>query len=312
MQDEIDPEILAVRRVQASLAPGLDVTKVPVAEGRQLLDKLSIALNDGLPQLDRVEDYSVNGDGGPIRVRLYQPASPRTETILYIHGGGWFACSVDTHDRMMRVLAKETGMSVIGFDFRLSPEHAYPAALNDCRAVWTWLNQRGAALGISTDQLAIGGDSAGANLALALAIDQRDANGIKPVGLVLLYGCFAPNLMTESRARFGSGAFGLTGERLDWYWSNYLGSAADDPPILATPLHAPLEGLPPTYLGVAEMDVVSDESHLLAKRLTEAGVLVTLETWPRTTHGVLQMTRDVQAARNALKSISRAFLKFVE
>jgi acetyl esterase len=312
MQGQIDPEILKARKLQAAAAPAVDLTKIPVAEARALANRAAMVFGDGQPKMERIEDFEVTGDGGPIRARLYQPADARTDaSLLYIHGGGWFACDVDTHDRMLRFLARESSLSVIAFDYRLSPEHPYPAALDDCRAVWAWLHATGAAHGIETEQVVVAGDSAGANLGLALAIDQRDRGRPTPAGLALLYGCFAPEQMTESRATYGTGAYGLTGERMDWYWSNYLGSAADNPPMLATPLHAALARLPSVYLGIAEYDVVSDESRLLAARLAEAGVPVELDVWPNATHGMLQMTRDVKVARDAVRSIARAVCEFL-
>jgi acetyl esterase len=312
MHDEIDPEIIRARRLRAAVYGTLDVTSLPTAEARALANKSAMVFNDGKPELRRVEEFEVPGPGGSIRARLYQPAGARSDaTIFYIHGGGWFACDVDTHDRMLRFLAHESGLSVLAFDFRLSPEFPYPAALDDSRAVWAWLHSKGSSLGIPTEKVAAGGDSAGGNLALALAIDQRDQGGPTPVGLALLYGCFAPGLMTESRERYGAPRFGLTGERMDWYWANYLGAAADNLPPLAAPLYANLAGLPPVYLGIAECDVVSDDSRLLAARLAEVNVPAELDMWRRGQHGMLQMTRDVQIARDAVTSIAGAIVGFV-
>jgi acetyl esterase len=308
----IDPEILAARAKQAAESGPFDVTALPTAEGRRLADKAAMAFNDGTPALPRVEDIMIDGPGGPLRLRVFEPESPRGRgAILYIHGGGWFACSVDTHDRMMRLLAIETGVTVIGVDFRLSPEHAYPAALHDCIAAWEWLQEQAQTLGIDPVRVAVAGDSAGANLALALTLDRRDRGLAMPVGGALLYACLAPGLDTESSRTFGQGGYGLTHERMQWYWDNYLGEAKIDPPILATPLHADLRGLPPQFLGIAEADTVADDSRLLLDRLTAAGVEATLTSWPGTVHGFLQMTRDVASAREAVRETAKRLAEWV-
>jgi len=312
MRDEIDPAIIAARRLQAPVLAGVDVTRLDAAEARALANKAAMMLNDGKPVMQRVEDFEVPCPYGSFRARLYQPAAARADaSIFYVHGGGWLVYDVDTHDRTLRFLAKESGLSLLAFDFRLSPEHPYPAALDDCRTTWAWLHRHGPSLGISTEKVVIGGDSAGGNMGLALAIDQRDQSGPRPVGLALAYGCFAPGLMTESRERYKSRAFGLTPERMDWHWSTYLGDlAAGDAPHLAAPLRAELAGLPPVYLGIAECDVVADDSRLLAARLAEAGVPVEVDVWPGSTHGVLQMTRDVQIARDAATAMAKALARF--
>jgi acetyl esterase len=302
---DIDPEILAARALQAGVVPGLDVTKLEPAVARGLANQVAAVLNDGLPELPKVETFFIDGPAGELRARLYQPAgSAGKGAVYYIHGGGWFACDVDTHDRMLRVLAAESGLSVFAIDYRLAPEHVFPAALEDCLAGWRWLQERAPALGIG-ENIAISGDSAGANLALAVMLSARDAGRKLPAAAALLYGCYAPNLATESRARYGGGPYGLTGPRMDWYWANYLGPHAEAPPVLAAPLYADFTGLPPCDLGTGECDVLADDSRLIAERMRAAGVEVTLEIWPRLTHGVLQMTRDVRAAHDVVAVVAR-------
>jgi len=312
MRDEIDPEILAARKLQAPVLAGADVTRLSAAEARALANRAAMLFNDGQPELARVEDFEIASAGGTMRARIYEPVDARPEgSIFYVHGGGWLAYDVDTHDRTLRFLADASGLSLLAFDFRLSPENPYPAALDDCRRAWEWLHQVGASLGVATDQVAIGGDSAGGNMGLALAIDCRDRGGPAPVGLALAYACFAPGLETESRRRYSARVFGLTPERMDWHWACYLGPHAADPPPLAAPLHAELAGLPPVYLGIAQCDVVADDSRLLADRLAAAEIPVQVDVWAGATHGVLQMTRDVQIARTAATSMAQALGRFV-
>jgi acetyl esterase len=304
---DIDPEILRARVLMAQAAPGLDVTKLSTAEGRRLVNLAAQVLNDGKPELPEVETIHIGGPGGPLRARIYRPENAAGQgAIYYIHGGGWFACNVDTHDRMLRYLAKQSGLTVFSLDYRLSPEYPYPAALEDCLAGWQWLRANAPQLRINPSRIAIAGDSAGANLALALCISEREAGRPMPAAAALLYGCFAPGIPTASRERYGTGQYGLTGARMDWYWANYLGSHTPAPPYLAAPLHADLHGLPQHYIGIAACDILADENHLLAAKLREAGTQVEVDIWPKLTHGCLQMTRDVQAAREAVTSIAQA------
>ena len=303
--DIIDPQIVAARQLQAAAVPGLDVMRLPVAQGRALANQAARMLNDGNPALARVEERAIATRAGALRARIYQADRSSTAGLfLYVHGGGWFACDVDTHDRMLRVLAKLSGLTIVGFDYRLAPEHPYPAALEDTQDVWRWALNVGVRLRVPTGHVVLGGDSAGANLALSLTLAERDSGRVLPAGLVLLYGCFAPGIETASQRRYGTGPFGLTTERMGWYWSNYLGAAAASPPPLATPLHADLKGMPPTFVGIAELDILADENRLLAERLAGSGVSVRTEVWPGTTHGFLQMTRDVAIARSAVRTIA--------
>jgi len=302
---DIDPEILVARGLQAKVLPPFDITKLAPGEGRRMLNQVAAVLNDGLPEIAKVHTFFIEGPGGPLRARLYQPAgSEGRGAIYYVHGGGWFACDVDTHDRMLRVLAAESGLAVFAIDYRLSPEHVFPAALEDSLAGWRWLLERGAEFGIG-GSLVVSGDSAGANLALGVVLTERDAGRKLPVGLALFYGCYAPNLSTPSRVRYGDGAYGLTAARMDWYWAGYLGPHAGAPPVLAAPLGADLSGLPVCYLGTGECDVLADDSRLMEEAMRKAGVDVTLEVWPGLTHGVLQMTRDVRAAREVVAGVAK-------
>jgi acetyl esterase len=302
---DIDPEILVARALQAKVLPPFDITQLAPADGRRMLNQVAAILNDGKPEIAKVETFFIDGPGGPLRARLYQPAgSEGRGAVYYVHGGGWFACDVDTHDRMLRVLAAESGCSVFAIDYRLSPEHVFPAALEDCLAGWRWLLEYKAAHRMG-DKLAISGDSAGANLALAVVLTERDAGRTLPVGAALLYGCYAPKLNSGSSVRYGQGPYGLTAARMDWYWAGYLGPHAEARPVLAAPLHADFRGLPQIYLGTGECDVLADDSRLIAAPMRAAGVEVTLDVWPGLTHGVLQMTRDVRAAHEVVTAVAR-------
>ncbi len=301
----IDPEILAARAAMAAATGPFDITTLLPAEGRALIDASAMLLNDGRPDMARVEDF----DAGGVRVRAYVPHAVKARGgIYYLHGGGWFACNVDTHDRMLRSLADAAGAVVFSADYRLAPEYPYPAPLDDAAKGWDWVATHAADFGADPTRVAFGGDSAGANLALALTTRLRDADRPLPTGCAMLYGCFAPDLDTTSSRAFGAGGYGLTRERMAWYWSNYL---AGTDAIEATPLRANLAGLPPCFLGIAEADAVADDSRLLAHRLAAAGVPVELQLWLGATHGFLQMTRDAAIARRAVDDVARAMRAWI-
>lgn len=295
----IDPEILAVRAAMAAVTGPFDVTRLPPAEGRRLIDAAAASLNDGEPAMARIEDHEVGGQ----RVRLYLPREAAPHGFLfYLHGGGWFACDVDTHDRMLRLLAQQSGVAAFSADYRHAPEHPYPTPLDDAARAWDWAEQHARRLGLG-DRFVFAGDSAGANMALALMLRLRDAGRPMPRGGALLYGCFAPGLDTGSRRAFGAGGYGLTHARMQWYWGNYLAGTSA---VEATPLHADLAGLPPQFLGIAEADTVADDSRLLAARLSAAGVAAELKVWPGAVHGFLQMSRDAAIARAAIGDVAAA------
>ena len=294
MAVEIDPEILAVRAAQAERFGAFDIRQLPPTEGRALVNAASLALNDGLPEMARVEDHMA----GAVRVRAYVPREVTAcGCIYYLHGGGWFACDVDTHDRMLRLLAHQAGAILFSADYRHAPEHPYPAPLDDAEEGWDWVERHAPGFGADAARFVFAGDSAGATLALVLTLRLRDAGRALPAGNALLYGCFAPGLDTESVRTFGAGGYGLTHERMEWYWANYL-AGADAPE--AIPLRADLAGLPPHFLGIAEADTVADDSRLLQAGLAAAGVPAKLRVWPGAVHGFLQMSRDVAIARTAI------------
>jgi acetyl esterase len=226
--------------------------------------------------------------------------------LLYIHGGGWVWNSIDTHDRLMREYAAAAGCAVIGPDYALSPEAAFPQALEECAAVLRWVAAQGAEWGLDPARIVLGGDSAGANLAAGAALMLRDAEGLPaglPAGLrglLLNYGVFDSRLDTPSYREFATG-YGLTLERMRFYWSAYAPREADRAHPFAAPLRADLAGLPPCLLHIAELDVLASENHAMAARLRAAGVAVEQAVFPGTVHGFLRAVGHVGQARRAVE-----------
>jgi acetyl esterase len=298
-QDAIDSEILAARVAQGKAATPFDITALPIAEGRRLANEAALFFNDGAPHVAHVETFDIDGPAGAIRARLYRPDGA-TRALLYLHGGGWVTCNVDTHDSVMRRLALAASAIVVGVDFRLAPEHPFPAPLDDAIAAWRWLVTNAAALGVSEAALGVVGDSGGANLALALAVAERDARHAFPHASALFYGAFTPQFDTSSHAQNGGGAYGLTTERMRWYWRQYFQGPLDTAPPLAAPLRASLGGLRPHYLSLAELDVIADDTRMLHEKFVSSGVYSEIDGWKGAVHGFIQMGRDVALARQAI------------
>jgi acetyl esterase len=300
----IDADILAAQKAVAGRAFPLDPATQTPPEMRRLSEISGAVWTDGLPAIAQVETIEINGPAGPLRARWFDPRDGEalTGAMLFLHGGGWTTGSVDTHDRLMRSLAAKSVRPVLGLDYRLSPEHPFPAALEDSCGGFEWLIDQADALGINSKRIAIVGDSAGANIGLATALRLRTESTHVPSVLTLFYPCLAPDFGSNSYAAYGSGRYGLSTERMIYYWRNYLGTLSGDPPFLAAPLRAPLESLPPTYVGFAELDPLADDSRRLAERLREAQVTYQLDCWRGAVHGFMQMTRDVPLAREAVSA----------
>lgn len=300
----IDPDIVAAQRAVAGLVAPSDPLVQSPQELRRNAERSAALWADGLPALAHVEDLSIPGPGSPLNARWFDPRVEKAgpaPAILFLHGGGWTIGSIDTHDRLMRCLAAATGWPVLGIDFRLAPEHPFPAALDDSLAAFAWLSGRAGQLEVDPARIALVGDSSGGNLALATAITLRDGGTVPPpMALALFYPCLSPTMDSESHRDNGDGRFGLTTERLTWYWRNYWPDQTGEPPPLAAPLGARLEGLPPVYACLAELDPLADDARELANRLAAADVAFTLDSWPGAVHGFMQMTRDVSLARQAV------------
>jgi acetyl esterase len=233
----------------------------------------------GGPQMASITEQTVAG----VRVRWYDPGPPVEKPVLiYLHGGGWTLFSLDTHDRVMREYAARAGVMVVGIDYALSPEAKYPVALEQVVAVARFLGEHNA-------RMAIGGDSAGANLALSACIRLRDEGHARLIrAMVLNYGVFERRSSAEARDRFGGAGNMLTSEEMESFWRNYLRDDRDADDPLVSPLRADLRGLPRTFLVVPELDLLTEQSLQLADRLAAAGVSVDLEIYRGAVHSFLE------------------------
>ena len=252
------------------------------------------------PDLASVDEVSLAGPAGPIVCRLYRPVlAPLLPALLYFHGGGWVVGSLDTHDRIMRLMAEKSGAIVMGVDYRLAPEHKFPAPHDDALAALRHAIRHGRDWGIDQVRLAVGGDSAGANLALAACLGLNGAERA-PVRIQLLYdGTFGLRDSASLRA-CNDVVYGLSGADMDRFRRHLIRSPAD----LADPrldnLAADLSGLPPAFIAAAELDCLLDDSRAMAQRMSAAGVPNELTVYRGVLHGFLHYSRMLEPAMRAL------------
>jgi acetyl esterase len=264
-------------------AGGLDPSTVPIEAARRGARELRLPWNRNGPAMAETHERVVAG----LRCRLHvpEPAEAPQPFTIYLHGGGWTLLDIDTHDDLARRIARESRRPLLLVDYPLAPEHRFPVPLMRLKEMLEALPGAGFASRLDLRRFVLSGDSAGANLALALALLLREAGGARPDALALLYGSFAPVFDTASHHAYGAGALPLTTARMRWFWDNYAPDDAARRQPLASPVLADLEGLPPIFLGVAQHDILFDENMDLAARLGAAGVDLSLRTYPGTIHG---------------------------
>jgi len=296
-----DPEMLAfsaMMEAEGAKHPPITLT-LPLDDARATTELLNLPLCEGGPAMAESADRWLPIRGRRLLCRVHHPAPGPLPVLVYLHGGGWVWSSVDTHDRLMREYAAGGGCAVVGPDYALSPEAPFPQALEECAAVVRWIARRGAEWGLDPSRIVIGGDSAGANLALGAALLLRETDpALRLRGLLLNYGVFDAELDTATYREFADGYF-LTRDKMRFYWDCYCPRSADRVNPLAAPLRADLRGLPPVLLHVAELDVLAGENRAMGARLREAGVEVTFREFAGTAHGFLRALPHVAKAREA-------------
>jgi acetyl esterase len=257
-----------------------------------------------------VADHRVPVAGGEVTVRAYSPGgSGPHPALVYYHGGGWVIGDLDTHDGLCRSLTNAARCAVLSVDYRLAPEWKYPVAVEDSYAALTWVVANAARLGIDPRRVAVGGDSAGGNLATVMALMARERRGPALVHQVLIYPVTDHRLDTPSYVENATG-YVLTREGMRWFWNHYLAREAEGREPHASPLRAPsLAGLPPALVITAECDPLRDEGEAYAARLRDAGVPVTLTRYSGMFHGFVRMTRILDKARTALDEIAGSLQK---
>ncbi|HLU56215.1 MAG TPA: alpha/beta hydrolase [Pseudonocardia sp.] len=300
---ELDLDLQLLGRVDRLLSSrdGGTVDRATLAEQRRQADIAADLVADAPLEHIEARDLEVPGEVGPLPARLYVPrAVPETRSlVVYFHGGGFVMGSVASTDPLCRLLAAQSGVRVLSVDYRLAPEHPYPAALEDALAAFRAVRDDAAAYGAHPDLIAVGGDSAGANLALVVAHQQAVLGGPLPAFVLALYPVTDAERSGGSRELFGTG-FGLTADMLRELERMYLPDGVPTDDTRGAILRADdLSGMPPVYLATAGFDPLRDEGEELAARLREAGVPVVARRFPGLVHGYASFTALSAAARDA-------------
>lgn len=296
----LDPQF-RVLLDQLAEAGALPLTRGTAAETREHYRVLSMSRRGPGYQPEAVEsvrDERIDGPGGPLPVRVYQPGGDPGRVVTYLHGGGWVIGDLDTHDPVCRRAANALGAVVVSVDYRLAPEHPYPAALQDAMAGLRWAAARfpGRALGVA-------GDSAGASLAAASALQARDEQ-LPLAGQMLLYPATDPSMSQPSVTENSEGYF-LTRADMEWFFAQYGAPRSGDP--MVDLLHAEVAGAAPAVIGTAEFDPLRDEGAAYAERLEKAGVPVTYMPGPGMIHGYFGFLGAVDAADALSGKVLAAF-----
>ena len=278
-----------------------------LAESRRSLQVLAEKFDTPCPPGVTKRDVTLPGGAGDRPARIYdtQPQGTRRPTLLYIHGGGWVQGGIDTHDGLCGQIALEAGIRVIALDYRLAPEHKWPAAPDDVLAAWEALTSTPAVWGVDPHRLAVGGDSAGGNLTAVLMHDLMGRGGVMPKAQVLIYPAVDAKGETRSMEVLRD-AYVLPRDRMDWYMAQYLpeGQGFDDPRI--SPLMSSrLAGQPPTLILNAGHDPLWDDGNLYHEALTRAGVDSTLHPFPGQVHAFVSARRAIPQGAEATTVIAR-------
>lgn len=287
-------DVAAARIAKAIAASGVPGPEAgTVEEARASFRASRAALAPQVPEVALVRDIAVPGSSGTIPVRLYRGLRTREEdklpVLLFFHSGGWTSGDLDTHDNACRAIATVAHIAVVAVDYRLAPEHKFPAATEDAADAYSYIRTHAAELGLDATRIAVGGDSAGANLAAVLTHQLKDAHGSQPVAQVLMYPATDFAADTPSLREFATGPT-LTKASLDWFAGHYLPSEEDRLDWRASPLRAAnFTGLPQTLLVTCGFDPLRDEGKAYGEALEAGGVVVRHRYFPGQIHGFLTM-----------------------
>jgi acetyl esterase len=273
-------------------------------DARQMFRETRPASTPPAPEIGAVKDLTADG----VPLRLYRPpgvpASTAVPALVFFHGGGWVIGDLDTHDVLCRQLAAGAGVGVVSVDYRLAPEHKFPAAIDDAWAATRWVAAHAAALGLDAARLAVGGDSAGGNLAAVVALLARDHGGPAIALQALIYPVTDVTEESRSYADFAEG-FMLTRESMRWFIAHYLAGRSDAADWRVSPLRAPsLAGVAPAVVVTAGFDPLRDEGDAYARRLREAGVRVDTVCYGGMIHGFVPMGRLIETGNRAVAHLA--------
>ncbi len=264
---------------------------------------------DKIEKVFKIENRKIPGPAGSIPIRVYTPEGPGPFPVLvFFHGGGWVICDLDSHDAPCRLLTNKAGCVTVSVEYRLAPEHKFPAGVEDCFAATKWVAENAKELNVDANRLAVGGDSAGGNLSAVISQLARDAGGPKIALQLLIYPATEAELDTQSHKTFTD--YFLTRDDILWFWAHYLRGPADrKDPRVAPALAKSFKGLPPALVITAEFDPLRDEGETYGEKLRAAGVPVTISRYEGMIHGFVSMYDALDKGKQAIEESAAALRK---
>jgi acetyl esterase len=307
IRNKLYPEVRALlEAAEAQGAPAIE-TLSPADARLAAIEALKLTGSEPEP-VGCVEDFSVPGPQRPIPVRIYTPEGPGPfACLLYFHGGGWVVCDLNTHDVVCRAICRRAGAVVVAVDYALSPEHKFPAAVDECYAATCWVAEQAARLRVDARRIAVGGDSAGGNLSTVMCLKARDEGDPQLALQVLVYPVTnLASFETPSYQEFAEGYY-LTRAEMEWFRDHYLARPEDARHPYASPLLAPdLRGLPPALVITGECDTLRDEGEAYARRMADAGVAVSCTRYAGMIHPFFSLGGVLSQGRRAVEQVAAA------
>jgi acetyl esterase len=303
---QLDPQMKAVLE-QAAATGGKPFHTMSPAEARAAIDTMFAAFRGTPVEVHKIENRNIPGPDGPIPIRIYTPAgSGPFGALIYFHGGGWVIGNIETHDVSCRQLTAGSECVTVSVDYRLAPEHKFPAGPEDCYAATKWAADNTRALNVDPNRFAVGGDSAGGNLAAAVAQLARDRGGPKLAFQLLIYPATDCANDTASQREFAEDGYILSRADMDWFWGHYLGPNDRTNPIACPARAKNLANLPAAFVLTAEADPLRDEGEAYAEAMRRAGVDVRLKRYNGVCHGFFSMAALIDKGKQAVADACEA------
>jgi acetyl esterase len=297
---QIEPQMQAILDMAAK-SGGKPFHEMTPVEARQAAETMFAAFRGTPKDVARVTDMEIPGPAGDIRMRVYTPSvNGPFGCLVFFHGGGWVIGSIETHDVVCREFSAGAGVVTVSVDYRLAPEHRFPSAADDCYAATKWISDNARSINVDSNRIAVGGDSAGGNLAAVVAQMARDRGGPKIAFQLLIYPATNCADETPSQREFAKDGYILSRADMEWFYGHYLAAADKLNPYACPAVAKNLAGLPPAYVMTAAIDPLRDEGEAYGAKLCEAGVKVKVKRYEGVCHGFVSMASMVDVGKQAI------------